>query len=171
MLNSTQVKKLQAIRDKILAIDENIKKSKENRKTMLTEITESVPEAEKQNILRDAEKDFAPAKEKHEQATRDYAIALAKYNATLNLLNYRIKQSNGKTSKQIILNDTDKTVSLTRNGKTFVYDIATIDDNKKLTVAIKNDFACGDSARSIAWQIRTQAAEKGWIKMNGNNHN
>ena len=151
------IKKLQDIRDRRLKIDEQAAKLKEQKRVLLTEISESISEDEKNQILSAAEKDFQPVKIKFDEAKSAYEIALKRYNATLDLLNHRVSKGLGKIKNSITVQG--DTVTITREGNTITVPLS---DNGELVTAIKKALNCADGvARNLAYQARKEAGMVG----------
>lgn len=146
------MEKLQVIQQKNQAALEIIRKQKEERKILLSEIQETIPEQERNQILSDAEKDFLPEKEKFAKAKSEFDIALTKYNNVCDLLNYRIKNSFGKVKNQITLQGNLATVL--RDGKSISVDVSDSKWQKKATAMIEQDLGITNgTARNIVYKI------------------
>ena len=150
------MEKLQVIQQKNQAALEIIQKQKDERKILLSQITETVSEDERKQILSDAEKDFIPEKERYEKAKQEFTIALTKYNNVCDLLNYRIKNSFGKVKNQITLQGNMAMVK--RDGKSITFDITDNKWQKRATAMLESDLGITNgTARNIVYKISVMA--------------
>jgi len=151
-MDTQKMQKLQEIQEKNQKALEIINQQKEARKKLLSEITETVSEDERNIILASAEKDFLPSKIKFDEAKSEYANALEKYNGVCDLLNYRIKNSFGKVKNQITIEKNIATVM--RDGKSISFDITNAKWQKNATSLLESDLQITNgTARNIVYKI------------------
>ena len=151
-MNAQVMEKLKVIQEKNQKALEIIKQQKEARRKILSEITETVSEEERQVILDSAEKDFTPAKIKFDEAKAEFANALEKYNAVCDLLNYRIEKSFGKVKNQIRIQG--NIAEVMRDGKSISFDITDKKWQKNATALLESDLnITNGTARNIIYKV------------------
>jgi len=152
-MDATLTKKLEGAKVKMQEVLNAKAKLKEQERLIAAEIQQSVPEAEREKIIADVNKELAQAEEKFKPHKEAYDIALEKCNAILDLLQHRIKNSFGRTSRTVTISGDN--ASITHGGKTVNVKLA---HNGEMVKSIMAALNCGDGvARNLAYQARKNA--------------